>query len=60
MLRQFGAAIISIITAIAILATAYVAKDTVYENAWLYVLAVGSVLASAFELYVKNREKNKR
>jgi hypothetical protein len=60
MLIKHGAIIISVITAIAILASAYLAKGSEYENAWLIILAVGSVLASVFELYSKTKDEDKR
>jgi hypothetical protein len=56
-LRIFGGAIIGIITAIAIIATAYLLKGTEHENAWFYILAVGLVLIAAFEMYSKNKDK---
>lgn len=55
--RIFGGAIIGIITAIAIIVTAYLLKGTEYENAWFYILAIGLVLITAFELYSKNKDK---
>jgi|GEM_PF-6265838 hypothetical protein len=55
-LKNYGALIIYIITAIAIIVSALLLKDTEYENTWLYILGVGSVLASFVEIYSK---KNK-
>lgn len=54
--KKHGALIIYIITAIAIIVTALLLKDTEYENVWFYIFAVGSVLASLVEVYSK---KNK-
>lgn len=52
-LKNYGALIIYIITAIAIIVSALLLKDTEYENIWLYILGVGSVLASLVEVYSK-------
>jgi hypothetical protein len=60
MLKNYGAAIIWIATAIAMMATAYLLKGTEYENIWLFLLGVGAVLAAAFEMFVKGRDKGKR
>ncbi len=57
--KKHGAIIISVITAIAIIVTAYLTKDSDYENSWFIILAVGSVLAGFFELYSKMKEKDK-
>lgn len=59
-LKKHGAAIIWLITGIAIIVSAILLKDTGYENAWFYILAVGIVLASAFEAYSRIKNKNKR
>ena len=58
-LRKHGVVIIYVITAIAIPATAYLLKGTEYENVWLYILAVGLVLAGAFEMYSKIKDTDK-
>lgn len=58
--KKHGAIIISLITAIAILATAWLAKGTAYENAWLFILAVGSIITAFFEWYSKKKEADKR
>ena len=58
-LRKHGVVIIYVITAIAIPATAYLLKGTEYENVWLYILAVGLVLAGAFEMYSKIKDRDK-
>lgn len=53
---HFGALMISIVTAIAIIVTALLWKDTPYENTFFIVLAVGSVLASLFEAYARRQK----
>ncbi|WKZ40625.1 MAG: hypothetical protein QY328_01065 [Anaerolineales bacterium] len=58
-LKNHGAVIIYIITAIAIIVTALLLKNTEYENAWFYIFAVGSVLASLVEVYSKTKDKGK-
>ncbi len=58
--RKHAAIIVALITAIATVAAALLAKDTAYENAWLYVFSVGIVLGPLVELYLKKTEKNKR
>lgn len=52
---HFGALMISVVTAIAIIVTALVWKDTPYENTFFIVLAVGSVLANLFEAYARKK-----
>ena len=59
-LKQHGAVVIYLITAIAIPTAAYLLKGTEYENVWLYILAVGIVLAGAVEMYSKIKDKDKR
>lgn len=54
--KKYGAAIIYGITAVAILASAYLLKGTEYENAWFYLLAVGIILAAAFEVYIRTKK----
>ena len=56
--KKNGTIIMSVIAAIAILATAYLAKGSEYENAWLYVFVIWSFLFAAFEVYY-NYKKNK-
>lgn len=57
LLTKYGAVSIWIITAIAILVSAYVLKGSAYENAWIYLLAIGIVLATAFEVYARKGSK---
>ena len=54
--KKHGAATIWVITAIAIVASALLLKDSQYENAWLYILAVGIVLAGGFEFYSRTKK----
>ena len=56
--KKNGTIIMSVIAAIAILATAYLAKGSEYENAWLYIFVIWSFLFAAFEVYY-NYKKNK-
>lgn len=57
LLKQYGGALLWIICAIAILASALLGKDTRYENAWLYVLAAFFVLQGLWEMYANRRGK---
>jgi len=61
--KKFGSIIISIIGAIGIIATAWITKDTEYnDTAWLYAFCVWLILFSAFEAYSslkKNKDKDK-
>lgn len=57
--KKHGAAIIYVITAVVIVASAPLLKGTEYENAWLYILALGFVLVGIFELYSKRKDKDK-
>ena len=54
--KKNGTIIMSVIAAITMIATAYLAPE--YENAWLYVFVIWSVLFAAFEVYY-NYKKNK-
>ena len=54
--KKNGTIIMSVIAAITMIATAYLAPE--YENAWLYVLVIWSFLFAAFEFY-DNHKKNK-
>jgi len=54
--KKNGTIIMSVIAAITIMGTAYLAPE--YENAWLYVLVIWSFLFAAFEVYY-NYKKNK-
>jgi hypothetical protein len=54
--KKSGTIIMSVIAAITMIATAYLAPE--YENAWLYVLVFWSFLFAAFEVYY-NYNKNK-
>ena len=54
--KKNGTIIMSLIAAITMLATAYLAPE--YENAWLYILVIWSFLFAAFEVY-DNYKKNK-
>ncbi len=56
--KKNGTIIMSVISAITIVATAYLAKGSEYENAWLYVFVIWSFLFAAFEVYY-NYKKNK-
>lgn len=56
--KNHGATIIYVITAIAIVVSALLLKDTEYENAWLYILALGFVLVGIFELYSIRKDKD--
>ena len=47
--KKKGTLIMSVIAAITMLATAYLAKGSEYENAWLYVFVIWSFLFAAFE-----------
>lgn len=53
MFKKYGSAIIWVLTAIVILISAPIFKGTEYENAWLYIFAVGSLLAGVAEIYSK-------
>lgn len=52
--------IVSIIVAITILATAYIANGSDYENAWFYILAVWLVISPAWENYSKKKRRSNR
>ena len=54
--KKNGTIIMSVIAAITMIATAYLAPE--YENAWLYVFVIWSFLFAAFEVYY-NYKKNK-
>ena len=56
--KQFGHLIISVIASISILVVAYFEVGP--ENAWLYLIAVWSVLFAAFELYSNLNNKSRR
>ncbi len=56
--RSFGGAIISLIAAIAMIATAYFGKGTAYENTWLYIIGVLPIVLTAWEMYVKKKRKD--
>lgn len=53
LIKKHGAIIISLMTAVFIIASALIFKGTEYENAWLFILVVGSLATAAFELYSK-------
>lgn len=57
--KKYGPVTISLLTALAVIVTALLLKGSAYENAWFYVFAVGSVLASFAELYARKRTKNR-
>ncbi len=52
-MKKHGSLIIWLITAIAIVVSSYFLKETKYENTWLWILLVGTILASAFDLLFK-------
>jgi len=54
--QKHGVLIIWLVTAIAMVLSAYLAKGSVYENAWLYIFGVGSILVAFWEVYSR---KNK-
>ena len=54
--KKNGTIIMSVIAALTIIATAYLAPE--YENAWLYVFVIWSFLFGVFEWY-DNYKKNK-
>ena len=56
--KKHGMIIMSVIVAIAILATAYIANGSEYETAWLYIVALWLVILPAWEIYSK-RGKSK-
>lgn len=60
LLKKHGAAIIWVVTAIAIVAAAWFGKDTEYENAFLYILGAGAILSGVFEVYASMKDKDKR
>lgn len=55
--KRHGAAIIWVITAIVIVASALLLKGTEYENSWLYILGVGAILSGIFEAYSRTKDK---
>lgn len=55
---KHGAVIISLFTALAIIATALLTRDTEYENAWFIVFCVGSVLSAFFEIYSRKQKRD--
>lgn len=60
MFKKHGAAIIWVITAIVIVASALLLKGTEYENAWLYILGVGAILSGVFEAYARIKDTDRR
>ena len=56
--KQSGSILIAVITAVAILLSAYLLKGTEYENVWLYVLFVGLILSAAWEVFLKKTNKD--
>lgn len=59
MVKKHWSAIIYIVTAIAIVASALLFKDSEYENAWVYVMSVGFFLAAALDVYSQIKDRNK-
>ena len=53
--KNYGAVMISLVVAIAIILAAIIWKDTKYENAWLYITGLSPILMAAFELYSKKK-----
>jgi hypothetical protein len=49
--------ILSIIAAVTILITAFIANGSDFEDAWLYIVALWAVLIPAFEVYSKKKYK---
>lgn len=54
-LKKYGAAIIWVLTGIVVILTALLFKGTPYQNAFFFILAIGIILASAFELYSRKK-----
>lgn len=52
-IKKHGASIAYIITGIVVVVSALLFKNTQYENAWLYIFCVGTVIASILEVYSK-------
>lgn len=59
MVKKHWSAVIYIVTAIAIVTSALLFKDSEYENAWVYVMSVGFVLAAALDVYSQIKDRNK-
>ncbi len=59
MLKKYGTTIIYLTTAIAIVVSALLFKDSEYENAWVYVMSVGFILAAALDVYSQVKDKNR-
>jgi hypothetical protein len=49
--------LLSIVTAVAIIVTAWLTKGTEHENAWLYVLVVYAALSAALEIYLARKKR---
>ncbi len=60
LLKNYGPVIVSLITAIAIIVTALLTKNSAYENSWLIVFSIGSLAAAFLELYLKMKDRKKR
>lgn len=58
-MKKHGAVIIWVITAIVIVASALLLKGTEYENAWIWILLAGTILAGVFDVYIR-RDEEKR
>ncbi len=59
MTKKHWSAIIWVFTAIAIVASALLLKDTEYENAWIWILFAGAILSGVFEVYSQIKDKNR-
>lgn len=53
--KKYGVIILSVIVAIAILLTAFITKGTEHENAWLYIVCLGTAFIIAFDAYAKKK-----
>jgi hypothetical protein len=58
MVKKHWSAIIYIFTALAIVVSALLFKDSEYENAWVYVMSVGFILAAALDVYSQIKDKH--
>lgn len=52
-IKKHGAFVMYILTGILVIISALLFKNTQYENAWLYIFCVGTVIASILEVYSK-------
>lgn len=56
---ELGKLLISIVTALAVIASAWWLKDTEYENTWLYIFSAHLFIIAALDVYSAYSKRKK-